>query len=147
MDKTIFQREVMQMLGVSEKEVSPVPLEKEGQFYSIAFTFYEKGDYRSAAKLFTQLVLTNPFSEHYWQGLASSKQMAHNHLAALHAWSLVALLKEGDPLPHFHAAECFFSLEEKQEASKALNIALKLCKDEGLRERIHTLKKAHHVDN
>ncbi len=85
--KTTFQKEVMDILGISEKEVSRVPLEQERQFYAIAFGLYEKGDYRGAAQLFTQLVLTDPFSEHYWQGLASSRQMAREYLAAVHAWS------------------------------------------------------------
>jgi type III secretion system low calcium response chaperone LcrH/SycD len=144
---TSFQQEVMEILGITEKEVSTVPLEMERQFYATAFGLYEKGDYRSAAQLFTQMVLTDPFSEHYWQGLASSKQMARDYMAAVHAWSLVALLKEGDPLPHFHAAECFLSLEEKDEALKALDAALDLCKDEQLREKIHLLKAIHYVSH
>jgi type III secretion system low calcium response chaperone LcrH/SycD len=138
--KTTFQREVMEMLEISENKISPIPLEREQQFYAIAFDLYEKKDYRGAAKLFTQLVLSDPFSEYYWQGLASSKQMARDHLAAVHAWSLVALLKEEDPLPHFHAAECFLCLREKEDASKALHAALALCRDEPLREKIHSLK-------
>lgn len=136
----------MEILGISEKESSLIPLEMEREFYATAFGLYEKGDYRSASQLFTQLVLTDPYSEHYWQGLASSKQMARDYLAAVHAWSLVALLKEGDPLPHFHAAECFLSLDEKEEALKALDAALELCQyDERLSNKIHLLKTIHYA--
>lgn len=145
MMKTTFQKEVMDILGISEKEVSRVPLEQERQFYAIAFGLYEKGDYRGAAQLFTQLVLTDPFSEHYWQGLASSRQMAREYLAAVHAWSLVALLKEKDPLPHFHAAECLLSLDDKEEALKALDAALEFCNDDRLREKINLLKTIHYA--
>lgn len=145
--KETFRQEVMEILGISEKEVSKVPLEKEREFYAIAYGLYEKGDFRGAAALFTQLVLTDPFSEHYWQGLASSKQMAKEYLAAVYAWSLVALLREGDPEPHFHAAECFLSLEEKEEALKALNAALKFCKDEPLREKINLLLAIHYASH
>ncbi len=145
MMKTTFQKEVMDILGISEKEVSAVPLEQERQFYAIAFGLYEKGDYRGAAQLFTQLVLTDPFSEHYWQGLASSRQMAREYLAAVHAWSLVALLKEKDPLPHFHAAECLLSLDDKEEALKALDAALEFCRNERLREKINLLKTIHYA--
>jgi type III secretion system low calcium response chaperone LcrH/SycD len=143
--KTTFQQEVMEILGITESQVSKVPLEKEREFYAIAYGLYEKGDYRGAAQLFTQLVLTDPFSEHYWQGLASSKQMAREYHAAVHAWSLVALLREGDPEPHFHAAECFLSLEEKEEALKALHAALEFCKDEQLREKINLLLAIHYA--
>lgn len=142
---TAFQSEVMQMLGISEKEISSIPVEQESAFYASAYGLYEQGDYRRSAKLFTQLVLSDPFSEDYWQGLASAKQMAREYLAAVHAWGLLALLKEADPIPHFHAAECLLSLGEKEEALKALDAALELCREEPLREKIYLLKAIHYV--
>jgi len=146
MIRNTFQQEVMDILGISENEGSSIPLEMERQFYATAFGLYEKGDYRGASQLFTQLVLTDPFSEHYWQGLASSKQMGRDYMAAVHAWSMVALLKEGDPLPHFHAAECFLSLDEKEDALKALDAALERCQnDERLCNKIHLLKTIHYA--
>lgn len=142
--KTAFHQEVMDILGISEQEISTVPLEKEREFYAIAYGLYDKGDYRGAAHLFTQLILTDPFCEHRWRGLASSKQMAREYLAAIHAWTLVALLNEETPEPHFHAAECFLSLEEKEDALKALHAALSKCKDEALREKINLLLTIHY---
>jgi hypothetical protein len=72
--------------------------------------------------------------------------MSGDYMAALHAWSIVALLKEEDPRPHFHAAECFFSLNEKENALKALDLALKLCQDnEHLRNKINLLKTVHYA--
>ena len=136
----------MEILGITESEISPISFEMERQFYATAFGLYEKGDYRGASQLFTQLVLTDPYSEHYWQGLAGSKQMARDYMAAVHAWSLLALLREGDPLPHFHAAECFLSLDEKEEALKALDAALDFCRNNAtLREKIHLLKTIHYA--
>lgn len=141
-----FQQGIADILGLSDEEISPLSLEQERPFYAAAFGHYEKGDYRGAALLFTQLVLTDPYSEHYWYGLASSKQMQQDYLAATHAWAMVALLKENDPLPHFHAAECFLSLDEKDDALKALDLALKLAgKNETLCEKIHLLKTIHYV--
>lgn len=137
----------MALLGISEKEIAPVSVEMQRQLYATAFGMYEKGDYLSASQLFTQLVLSDPFSEHYWLGLAGAKQMARDYKAAVHAWGLLALLKEGDPLPHFHAAECFLSLDEKEEALKALDAALVLCKDEGLSEKINLLKRVHNAQH
>lgn len=133
------------MLGLSQEETSPLTKFQAQQLYTTAYELYEKGDYRGAAQLFTQLVLTDPFSEHFWQGLASAKQMASDYKAALHAWALVSLLKEGDPMPHFHAAECSLSLEEKQDALKALDAALdRAGQDECLCNKIHLLKAVHY---
>jgi type III secretion system low calcium response chaperone LcrH/SycD len=146
MIKSTFQQEVMEILGISDDEISPVPLELERQFYATAFGLYESEDYRGAAQLFTQLVLTDPYSEHYWRGLASSKHMAKEYQAALHAWSMVALLNEKDPMPHFHAAECCLSLDDKEDALKALDAALDLCgEDESMREKINLLKTIHYA--
>jgi len=142
---TAFQKEVMQILGISESQVSCIPPAQERSFYAAAFDLYENSDYRGAAPLFMQLVLTDPFSEHYWLGFASCKQMAKEYEAALHAWSMVALLKEGDPMPHFHAAECLLALDEKHDALKALDAALDFCRDEPLREKIHSLKMTHYA--
>jgi type III secretion system low calcium response chaperone LcrH/SycD len=141
-----FQQEVVEILGIADSEIATVSPEMEQQFYTCAFELYEKGDYRGAGQLFTQLVLTDPYSEHYWLGLASAKQMAKDYMAAVHAWSMVALLKEGDPLPHFHAAECFLCLDEKDEALKALDAAIDFgCQDERLCEKIHLLKTIHYA--
>ena len=143
--KEAFQKEVREILGVPEEKVAAIPFEKERPFYAIAFGHYEQGNYRMAAQLFTELVLTNPFSEHYWHGLASAKQMAREYEAALHAWGLLALLKEGDPLPHFHAAECLLALHDKEEGLKALEAALSFCKEGALLEQINALKEVHNV--
>jgi type III secretion system low calcium response chaperone LcrH/SycD len=140
-----FQREIREILGISEETVAVLPPEMESSFYAVAFENYELGNYRMAAQLFTQLVLTNPFSEHYWQGLAGAKQMAREYEAALHAWGLLALLREGDPLIHFHAAECLLALHDKEEGAKALQAALELCKDGELLEQINALKTVHDV--
>lgn len=144
-----FQKEVMEVLGISDKDASPISLEMEREVYATAFGLYEKGDYRGACQLFTQLILTDPYSEYYWRGLASSKQMAREYLAAVHAWGMVALLKENDPLPHFHAAECFLSMDEKEEALKALDASLQLSQDnggnEGLEDKINLLKTIHYA--
>lgn len=141
-----FQKEVADVLGLSDHECSPITLDQERPLYATAFGFYESGDYRSAAQLFAQLVLTDPYSVHYWSGLASSKQMAQDYLAAVHAWGIVSLLKENDPISHFHAAECFLSLDEKEDALKALNAALELAgKNEMLLEKINLLKTIHYA--
>lgn len=97
--------------------------EQEELFYSVAYNAYEQGNYPVAARLFRQLVLTTPFVRDYWKGLAAAEQMQQAYEAALHAWGMVALLDDSDPLPHFHAGECYFFLNDFVEAGKALDLA------------------------
>ena len=91
--------------------------------YASAYSFYEQGVYPKASQLFTGLILHDPFQTRFWKGLASSKQMQKEYKAALHAWGILALLEGHKPQTHFHAAECFLSQGEKDDALKALNLA------------------------
>lgn len=116
---------------------------ESSEIYAMGYSSYTSGNFEQAAALFTSLVLANPHEERSWRGLASSKQMQGSYQAALRAWALVALLAESDPLPHFHAAECLTSLQEKEDALKALNIAEGLLKEPSceLKSKIQLLKK------
>jgi len=113
--------------------------------YSIAFGKYELGEYAKAAELFTHLLLHDPHDIRFWKGLASSEQMQKNYKAALHAWAIHALLSGHSPAGHFHAAECYLSMGEKEEAKKALTLAEKFLDDaDSLAPRIKHLKE--HID-
>lgn len=115
------------------------------KLYSLAYAHYESGHYDDAADLFTQLTLLAPQESVYWQGLASARQMGQKYQAALYAWGLAAFLSEEDPLPHFHAAECYISLENKEEAKKALDSAACLVADDlVLKGRIELLQEVAH---
>jgi Flp pilus assembly protein TadD len=89
---------------------------------------------------FTDLALQHPLDKEYWRELAISHQKQGNYRNAVIAWAFVALLAAEDPLPHLHAAECLLAQGEKDEAHKALKMALELSgHDQGLRNKILTL--------
>lgn len=115
--------------------------EEQKMLYETGYSFYEANDWSRAADIFMQLILSDPFEERYWRGLASSRQMESKYRDAVHAWALVALLAEKDPLAHFHAAECLFSLNEKEEAKKALASAEARNPTEELKGKIELLKR------
>jgi type III secretion system low calcium response chaperone LcrH/SycD len=119
-------------------------LEEQKTLQLSAITFYQQKNYALAEPLFTQLCMSNPFEASFWRGLASSLQMLTKWKEALQAWCIVALLQDNDPLPHFHAAECFFLLKEKEETKKAILQAEKrveAAKDpESLKNNITMLK-------
>jgi len=145
MQQTHFAEEISTLLDMPLEEAFSV--EEQEELYAIAYQCYGSGNYSDAAQFFTKLILCNPFSEKSWRGLASSKQMQHEYLAAIHAWSSSALLEAKDPLPHFHAAECLFSLNEKEDALKALLAAESLLApneaDNAIRNKITILKQVH----
>src|SRR5689334_12895078 len=97
-----FLNLVASELGIPAEGAKPLTQAEQESLYATAYGFYEQGNYAQASELFTHLAVCAPFCEKYWRGLAASRQMEHAFLASLHAWALVALLKEADPLPHFH---------------------------------------------
>ncbi|MBS0620610.1 MAG: SycD/LcrH family type III secretion system chaperone [Verrucomicrobia bacterium] len=139
-----FLSYIRKILAIDSSEITPLSSEEERRLYALGYEHYEREEYRQAAQIFTQLVLSEPFTHEYWRALASSKQMTKAYEAALHAWSLAALLQEGDPIPHFHAAECLIHMGETTDALKAIDAALSLCHEtDPLYERIDLLRRNH----
>lgn len=118
--------------------------EEQERIYTAAHKLYETGAYPKALEFFLQLTHTGPFEEAFWRGQASCYQMLGAWDEALHTWAMCALLKEEDPLPHYHAAECLLSKNEKAEALKALAKARDLSTKEdnqSLLVKIETLEQ------
>lgn len=120
--------------------------EEQEVLYEAAYLLYEQGKYAEARGLFLQLVCIAPFVEKYWRGHASSLQMEAQYSEALQAWAICALFVEGDPLPHYHAAQCLCSLNQREDAMRALDCALQRIGDDAahpLKVRIELLRSCH----
>jgi len=109
------------------------------ELYSQGYHFYENGHYDKAFLAFHKLVLSHPMEGKYWFGLASTLLQQKNYEKALHAWSIAALIDFKNPLPHFHAAECLFSLKLIDEGMLALKEAKKRSPKEDLSNKIEAL--------
>ncbi len=146
--KEDFAAKIAEILQLPQEGAQILSQDEQNALYATGYSLYTDGNYKDAAALFTKLVLTAPLCEKYWRGLASSEQMRKEYMASLHAWCMVVLLKDKDPLPHFHAGECYLSLKDPAEAEKAFNAAQKLLspdseEDRRLAEKIHVLKRIH----
>jgi type III secretion system low calcium response chaperone LcrH/SycD len=116
------------------------------QFYAYGFAQYGTGNWNEAADVFRVLCTRRPLEARFWFALGAALQEAKSYTDALHAWAMAALLRAEDPFPHFHAAECYFSLEEKGEAAKALGEASSRAGDRHpLQEKIALLKEQWNV--
>lgn len=116
--------------------------EEAEAFYLYAYTHYNSGHWSEAADVFRLLCTRRPFDPRFWFGLGAALQEGGSYFDAIHAWAITSLLNEKDPFPHFHAAECYFSLGDPKEAVLALNqAAAKLDKTNPLLEKIALLKE------
>lgn len=141
LDELKQMKEFLGPLSKPLETLTPLKPEEREVVYAAAFGLYEVGDYPKAAGFFTHLILQDPFEVRFWKGLASSRQMAKEYTAALHAWAVLSLLYNQDPLPHFHAAECLISVGNEVDALKALQLAAKHCKEtDPLFQKIKLLK-------
>lgn len=100
------------MKDLSEEEVE--------RFYAYGFALYGSGKWIEATDVFRVLCTRRPLEPRFWFALGATLQEAGSYYDALHSWAMAALLKKEDPYPHFHAAECCFSLEMAQDGAKAL---------------------------
>ena len=86
------------------------------EYYSYGFAQYGSGNWNEAADIFRLLCTKRPLEARFWFGLGATLQEAGTYTDALHAWAMAALLKNEDPYPHFHAAECYLSLNDPKQA-------------------------------
>lgn len=118
---------------------------QEGQveaLYSLAFANYQSGLWNQAEEIFLALCEKCPLEGRFWFGLGASLQEGGKFQDALKAWAMTALLQKEDPYPHFHAAECYLSIQDSEEAKKALEEAgSRLNLDHPLKEKVEILQK------
>lgn len=112
------------------------------EFYAYGFAHYQTGNWNEAADVFRVLCTRRPMEARFWIGLSATLQEAENYQDALHGWAMAALLEDRDPFPHFHAAECYLSMQNCKEAAKALKEAeQRTLEADPLRAKIALLKE------
>jgi tetratricopeptide (TPR) repeat protein len=91
--------------------------------YKDAIDLYNNDQAQEACLTFGILIRERPFTKSFWMGLAASRQKLKEFDNALMAYAMTTLIDDIDPMPHFHAAQCYFELGNKDEAIKAINLA------------------------
>lgn len=116
--------------------------------YGMAFDHYEKGRYLEAYDLFVTLAAIDTKDKRHWMGIGATAQMLKRYAEAVEAYSVAAHLDStlSDPYPHFHAAECFYTMGDIKNAWRAIESARKVADnsqgDPHLKSRIALLRKS-----
>jgi type III secretion system low calcium response chaperone LcrH/SycD len=92
--------------------------------YKIAYDFYQKADYKSAAAAFSYLTMLNPYEFTYWMGLGIVKQSDRLYEEAIVSYTAAEAMDPENPIPHLHLAQCFYALNLREEAAKHLQQAI-----------------------
>ena len=115
----IFRNEMkpQDALGVGEK--------KAEQLYAQAYQLYNMGKFKQARSLFGALLLLDPFDVRYLFGQAASSHLLKEYETAAELYMKCGLFEEENPVPYFHASDCYLQMKEERSAIAALNLAIK----------------------
>lgn len=129
-----------------EKKIVLKPFSEESLevLYALAHTHYNGGKFQEASDLFFLLTKQARDLRKGWMGYAASLQMLKRFDEAIAAYGWAAILDENDPYVHFYAAECFWAMENKDNALLALqsarNVAQASAKHSQLDEQLKLLE-------
>ncbi len=93
--------------------------------YAQAYRLYNTGKYIEASHLFRMLIAINPTEAKYTLGLAACFHMLKEYRNAVQAYTICGLIDPENPVPHYHASDCYIQLKDILSAIVALEITIK----------------------
>lgn len=110
--------------GIPAKDVLQMPPEMIETLYSHAYNMYNQGKYDEAEHLFRFLMLLDPQEAKYAFGQAAVVHMKKDFEQAAKMYYLVTMLNPDDPMPHYHASDCYMQLRDLGSALLSLEYAI-----------------------
>jgi len=115
--------------GASPKEILDIQPETIEYFYSQAYRLYNQGKYQEALYLFQMLTMMDPGVPRHALGSAACLHRMGKYEAAGQVYLIAGPLDAENPLPFFHAADCYIKLKVYEIAEFSLQKCLELCGD------------------
>lgn len=112
---------IKDIIGLNDESIEGI--------YGQAYLLYNTGKYKDAAELFRLLIMLNSTESKYVMGLAACFHMMKEYQGAAAAYTLVSIIDPENPLPHFHASDCYVQAGDKSSAIIALEMAVKQAGD------------------
>lgn len=107
---------IKDILGVSDESAESV--------YGQAYLLYNTGRYRDAAEIFRLLIMLNSTEAKYLMGLAACYHMLKEYQSAASTYNLVSIIDPNNPIPFFHASDCYIQIGDKVTAAVMLEMAI-----------------------
>jgi type III secretion system low calcium response chaperone LcrH/SycD len=109
------------MLGLSDAMVEGI--------YGQAFRLYNTGKYKDASQLFRLLIMLNSTESKFAMGLAACFHMLKEYKNAVATYAICGVIDPANPIPHYHASDCYLHLQDPVSAQIALEMAIKRAGD------------------
>ncbi|MCB1148940.1 MAG: SycD/LcrH family type III secretion system chaperone, partial [Chlamydiia bacterium] len=119
--RNMFEKGMMpkDAMGISDADAE--------NMYAQGYQLYNMGKYKDARHMFTTLSMMDSTEPKYIFGMAASLHMEEKYEAAAKAYLQMAFLSAEDPVPYYHAADCYLKLDETLSALTVLKQAAKRC--------------------
>jgi type III secretion system low calcium response chaperone LcrH/SycD len=111
--------------GIMPKQALQLGDDTMEAIYSQAYTLYNQGRYKEASYIFRLLMLLDYSTPKYPMGLAACLHRQKDYRSAANIYLLCGTLDPKNPLPHYHAADCYMQLNYPMMALFSLGLAIK----------------------
>ncbi|MFQ5730250.1 MAG: SycD/LcrH family type III secretion system chaperone [Waddliaceae bacterium] len=114
--------------------------------YGQAYRLYNNGKYKDAMEMFRLLTMVDANEPKYFMGMAASLHMMKQYKGAVSVYMLCGTLDPLNPVPHYHAADCYIKMKDPFSAIISLEMAVKRAGDkpefQAIKERSEAMIKA-----
>lgn len=121
-------------LGISDEAAEGI--------YGQAYLLYNTGRYKDAGEVFRLLIMMDSTQSKYIIGLAACYHMMKDFQSAGSTYNLASIIDPDNPIPYFHASDCYLQLGDKVSAASMLEMAVKRA---GSKPQFATLKQRSEI--
>jgi type III secretion system low calcium response chaperone LcrH/SycD len=123
--------------GHSAKEVLGLTDAMLEGIYGQAYRLYNTGKFQEANQLFRLLIMIQPTEPKFTMGLAACFHMEKQYKVAVDMYTIVTVIDPHNPIPYYHASDCYMQMGDPASAIIMLEMAVKRA---GERPEFKTLK-------
>ena len=121
-DKVVHQ-------GVMPKDVMGLSDAMVEGIYGQGYRLYNTGKYKDASQLFRLLIMLNSTEPKYSMGLAACFHMLKEYKNAVSTYAICGVIDPENPIPHYHASDCYVHMKDPVSALISLEMAVKRAGD------------------
>jgi type III secretion system low calcium response chaperone LcrH/SycD len=136
--------------GVMPKTALRLGDETMEAMYAQGYNLYNQGKYKEASYVFRLLMLLDYLTPKYTLGLAACLHRLKDYKNAANIYLLCGTLDAQNPLPHYHAADCYIQLGLPPLALFSLDMAITVAADQPqysvIKERARCMRETVHKE-
>lgn len=110
--------------GMLPKDAMGITDGQTEALYTQAYKLYNNGKYREAQDMFAMLMLINVLEPKYLLGAAACAHMLKDFEHAAGLYMRCGMFSPDNPVPYYHASDCYLQLNDKQSAIIALHMVI-----------------------